>query len=88
MTAWTDIRPISTASPLVWRRCVSLVSHLINSWIAGVIARCEREAALAAMRQLDDRELKDMGIRRCQLGDAFNQIARERTRLQRCRQSC
>jgi uncharacterized protein YjiS (DUF1127 family) len=60
-----------------------LLNRLVNRWVAGIIARCEREAAGAALRQRDDRALKDIGIDRRPLGDAFTEIARERTRLQR-----
>ena len=62
--------------------------RLVNRWIAGMIARRAREAALIALRDLGDRELKDIGILRSQIGDTLGQIARERTRLQRCRPSC
>ena len=60
-----------------------LFGRLVNRWIARVIARCEREA----LHQLDDRELKDIGIYRHQIGDAVTEIAHERTRLQRRRQA-
>lgn len=87
MMTRTNIHPSAPAAPAVWETLTMLFGRLVNRWIAGVIARCEREAALAALRQLDDRELKDMGIRRCQIGDALTEIARERTRLQRRRPS-
>ena len=64
-----------------------LVSWLLNRWIASWIARREREAALGALHKLDDRELKDIGIHRSQISDALSEIARERSRLQRCRPS-
>lgn len=63
-----------------------LLGRLIDRWVASVIARREREAALEALRRLGDRELKDAGIYRHQIGDALTEIARERTRLQRGRQ--
>ena len=59
-------------SPMRWfgRKRVILLSarlrRLINAWAAAAIARHERRAALAALRQLDDRELKDIGIYRGQ----------------------
>ena len=37
-----------------------------------------RSAALAALRQLDDRELKDIGIYRGQIDDVIERAARSR----------
>jgi len=79
----TNIQPSSTDTQISPRRLGILLSRLVNRWVAGIIARCEREAAGAALRQLDDRELKDIGIDRHQLGDAPTEIARQRMRLQR-----
>lgn len=83
-----NIHHPSPSTPATSREFASLVGRLVNRWIAGVIARCEREAALATPRRLDDRQLKDIGINRCQIGDVVTEVARERSRLQRCRQSC
>jgi uncharacterized protein YjiS (DUF1127 family) len=83
MTTRTDIRSYSPATPGIRGMHAMLFGRLVNHWIAGVIARCERQAARVALRQLDDRELKDIGIYRHQLGDAFSEIARDRLRLQR-----
>ena len=79
----TSIQPSSTDTPILPGGLASLLNRLVNRWVAGVIARAERQAARIALRQLDDRELKDIGIYRHQLGDAFSEIARERMRLQR-----
>lgn len=78
----TNLQPSSTGTPAL-PGVGSLLNRLVNRWVAGIIARREREAARVALRQLDDRELKDIGIRRHQLGDAFSEIARERLRQQR-----
>ena len=83
-----NFQPSSTDTPILPGGLGSLLNRLVNRWVAGIIARSEREAARAALRQLDDRELKDIGIYRHQLGDAFTDIARERMRLQRRGQSC
>jgi len=82
-----NIQPSSTDTPILQGGLGSLLNRLLNRWVAGIIAGSEREAARAALRQLDDRELKDIGIYRHQLGDAFTEIARERIRLQRRGQS-
>ncbi len=78
----TNIQPSSTGAPAWLGESGSLLNRLINRWVAGIIARREREAARVALRQLDDRKLKDIGIRRHQLGKSFSEIARERLRLQ------
>ena len=78
-----NIQPSSRDTPILQGGLGSLLNRLLNRWVAGIIAGSEREAARAALRQLDDRELKDIGIYRHQLGDAFTEIARERIRLQR-----
>ena len=46
----------------------SLLNRLVNRWVAEIIARREREAARIALRQLDDRELKDIGRHRPAVG--------------------
>ena len=85
--ARTHTQPIPTAASIAWRGCVSLVARLINRWIAGEIARREREAARVALCRFADRELKNIGVDRCRIGDAGTAIARERERLQTCGQS-
>jgi uncharacterized protein YjiS (DUF1127 family) len=55
----------------------------LNRWVAAMIAHREREAARFAVRSLNDRELKDIGIHRCQIADGLAEIARRRARLRR-----
>ena len=83
-----NIQPSPADTPIPPGGLGVLLSRLVNRWIAGVIARLAREAALVALRDLGDRELKDIGIHRHQIGDALTEIASERTRLQRCTQPC
>lgn len=78
----TNIQPSSADTKISPGALGILLNRLVNRWVAGIIARCEREAAGVALCQRDDRELKDIGIDRRQLGDAFTEIARERMRLQ------
>ena len=87
-TIRTNIQPSSAGAPILPGGLGALLSRLVNRWVAGIIARREREAALVALRGRDDRDLNDIGIYRHQIGDALTEIARERTRLQRCGQSC
>ena len=57
-----NIQSSSTATPILPAGLGSVLSRLVNRWVAGVIARSERQAARIALRQLDDQELKDIGI--------------------------
>jgi uncharacterized protein YjiS (DUF1127 family) len=59
----------------------SLVTAL-NRWIAAFIAHREREATLALLRNFGDRELKDIGIYRGQIGPALDEAAQHRAQRQ------
>lgn len=61
------------------------VGRLINRWIAAAIARHERQADLFALRQLNDRELKDIGLYRDDIGGNLADAAQYRNRMQRFR---
>jgi uncharacterized protein YjiS (DUF1127 family) len=54
----------------------------INRLAAATIARHDRGAALVALHQLGDRELKDIGIYRCQIEHGLDEAAQTRARLQ------
>ena len=56
--------------------------HLINRLVAAVIARHHRHAELSALGRMNDQELKDMGLYRCQIGAALDEAAATRERLQ------
>jgi uncharacterized protein YjiS (DUF1127 family) len=45
------------------------LARFINGLIANVIAQRERQAQLTVLRGLNDRELMDIGINRCQIGE-------------------
>jgi len=79
MTMHTDIRSFRPAAPTIRRR----LTVLLNRWVAAMIAHREREVARFALGQLNDRELKDIGIHRSQIDDGLAEIARGRARLQR-----
>ena len=81
------IQPSGSTTPAIWRGFAVSLGRLIDRWIASIIASREREAALVVLRDLGDRELKDIGIYRCKIGDTLSEIARDRTWLQRCRRS-
>jgi uncharacterized protein YjiS (DUF1127 family) len=46
---------------------------LVHGGVAASIVRHQRRAALVALCQLDDRQLKDFGIHRCQIYNAIEQ---------------
>ena len=58
------------------------IGHLINRCVAAAIARHARQANLFALRQLSDRELRDIGLYRCDIGEGLADAAITRTRLQ------
>ena len=47
---------------LAARRRVRQLKHIVDAWVAGMIARRERQVAVAALHRLTDRELLDIGI--------------------------
>ena len=63
------------------------VAHVINGWIAEVIAQRERQANLCILRKLGDRELRDIGLSRNQIGEGLSEAAKDRAEMQkrRCR---
>jgi uncharacterized protein YjiS (DUF1127 family) len=58
------------------------LGRLVNCWIAAFIAHREGQANLVALRYLSDRDLKDIGIYCCEVGDALAERARARQRIQ------
>ena len=82
--------PYAATAPQVRSGAASFLARLgrlINRWIAAAIARRERQAALYALRHLSDRDLKDMGICRNDIGDALLERAEARSRMQGSAQS-
>ena len=58
------------------------VRRFLNDWVAVDIARRERHAALFAPRELDDGELKDIGISRRQTDSTREAAGRQRVQRQ------
>jgi uncharacterized protein YjiS (DUF1127 family) len=83
MTVLTTI-PTSATRPFAWRTAVWLarVRRTINRFIAAVISRHERHAAREALRKLDDRHLKDIGMYRTQIDSNLEELAQTRARMQ------
>ena len=68
-------RSIRSFARSVWR--------FANNAVAVVIAQRERQATVAILRSMTDRELRDVGISRNQIGPGLALAARERARAQR-----
>jgi Domain of unknown function (DUF1127). len=74
------------AAPSIRRRvAVFLVrpGRFVDRAIAAVIAHRQRQANLVALRDLGDRDLKDIGIYRCEIGDALDEREQARQQIQR-----
>ena len=55
------------------------LARFINGFVANVIAQRERQAQLAVLRSLNDRELKDIGLNRCEVGEGLAEAAKARS---------
>jgi uncharacterized protein YjiS (DUF1127 family) len=85
MSMLNDINDLSAAQFAVQRSIGSLargVFRIANNFIAAIIAQRERQAALAVLRSLSDRELADMGLSRNQIAGGLAVAAQERAKLQ------
>ena len=90
MTMLNNTSPYAVTAPGVRRGAAILLArfgNLINRWVAAMIARRERQAALVALRQLSDRDLKDIGLCRNEIGDALAERAEQRARIQNFQRS-
>jgi uncharacterized protein YjiS (DUF1127 family) len=82
------LNSISDFSPshIAVRRSIKVFARWIvriaNSWIAGIIAQREHQANLTILRSLSDRELRDMGLKRSQIGVGLAEAAKDRARFQ------
>jgi Domain of unknown function (DUF1127) len=86
MAMLSNIRPFPPAET---RDRSRLGSHLfsrgkwlIDRFVAAAIARHQRQVEFFVLRNLTDRELKDIGIYRNQIGPGLEDAARTRTHLQ------
>lgn len=59
------------------------VFRAINNVIAAIIAQREQQANLTVLRKMSDRELRDIGLARSEIGAGLAQAAKERMRSQR-----
>ena len=68
------------------RSCRTWLAHRINGWIAAMIAHREHQANLFVLRHFSDKELKDIGLHRNQVGEGLSEAAKVRSALQEFRQ--
>jgi uncharacterized protein YjiS (DUF1127 family) len=54
------------------------LARFINGFVANVIAQRERQAQLTVLRSLNDRELMDIGLNRCEIGEGLAEAAKAR----------
>ena len=76
-----------SVSPFAIRRSLRSfgrgVFRAVNNAVAAVIAQREHQAQLTLLRQLSDRELRDIGLARGDIAGGLAQAAKERARAQR-----
>jgi uncharacterized protein YjiS (DUF1127 family) len=78
---------ITDTTPIAVQRSTRLfaraIVRVVNNFVAAIIAQREHQANLTILRTLSDRELRDMGLTRSQIGGGLAEAAKERARLQR-----
>jgi len=70
-----------TAAPVIRRGFANLLARLgclVNHRIAATVARHERQADLFILRHLSDRELRDIGLSRGDIGEGLAEAAKAR----------
>jgi uncharacterized protein YjiS (DUF1127 family) len=76
-----------SSAPFAIRRSLRVVgrslSRAINTAIAAIIAQREQQANLTVLRKMSDRDLRDIGLARSEIGAGLAQAAKERMRAQR-----
>lgn len=76
-----------SSAPFLIRRSIRSFGRglfrAVNSAIAAIIAQREHQANLTVLRNFSDRELRDIGISRSQIGNGLAEAAKDRIRLQR-----
>jgi len=75
-----------SAAPAAIRGAVRFLlrslARLINRFVAGVIAHREYQANLVILRSLSDRELRDIGLNRSEIGEGLAEAAKFRNQMQ------
>ena len=75
-----------SAAPAAIRKAIGYfttgLARLINCWIAALIAHREYQANLALLQSLSHRQLRDIGLDRCRIGEGLAELANDRSRSQ------
>jgi len=78
---------ITDTTPIAVQRSTRLLARgivrVVNNFVAAIIAQREHQANLTILRTLSDREIRDMGLTRGQIGVGLAEAAKERVLLQR-----
>jgi uncharacterized protein YjiS (DUF1127 family) len=85
MTMLNTSPPYATVTSAIQRRARFVLNHvgrLLSHWIAAAIAERARQADIIVLRHLSDRELKDIGLSRSDIGEGLAEAARRRIRMQ------
>jgi uncharacterized protein YjiS (DUF1127 family) len=85
MTMLNFTPPYVPTAPAIRRalgRVLTRLGRFMNHMIAAEIARRARQADIIILRQLSDRELKDIGLNRGDIGEGLAEAARHRSRMQ------
>jgi uncharacterized protein YjiS (DUF1127 family) len=81
----------SNVTPGATANSARSVAGWLNDWVQGLLrgllTREKRRAAIKALRQLDDRELRDIGLSRDQIEAAVRGFARAEAELREIRMS-
>jgi uncharacterized protein YjiS (DUF1127 family) len=81
----TTLSTISYPGPtsILRKKSILFLARLhraLDNWVAAALAYRARRAALFALRGWDDRELKDIGLYRCQIDETIRKSSRQRMR--------
>ena len=76
-----------SSAPFLIRRSIKSFGRgfyrAVNNAIAVIIAQREHQANMTVLRNLSDRDLRDIGLSRSQIGNGLAEAAKDRLRSQR-----
>ncbi len=90
MTLLNITAPYTTVASTIRRRAFLVlrgVGRTLKRWMAAAIAERARQADIIVLRELHDRELKDIGLTRGDLREGLIEAARTRNRMQQSRRA-
>jgi uncharacterized protein YjiS (DUF1127 family) len=90
MTMLNTVRPNPTTTPAIrriGRFLLKRIAHLLNHWISAVIEQQARQVDIIVLSHFTDRELKDIGLTRGDLGEGLAEAARCRTQMHQSNRS-